>query len=113
DEIAALDVACVGRVRHEAVADVVKSTGQIEYWAYEGPQLFRRSERSHVVGHLFLTCPAPVGVCALLLPGNGPSPMLLAHAAVALGSGNAVVVKPSDLTPLSALRIAELALQAG
>jgi aldehyde dehydrogenase (NAD+) len=113
DEIAALDVACVGRVRHEAVGDVVKSTGQIEYWAHEGPQLFRRSERSHVVGHLFLTCPEPVGVCALLLPGNVPSRMLLAHAAVALGSGNAVVAKPSDLTPLSALRIAELALQSG
>jgi acyl-CoA reductase-like NAD-dependent aldehyde dehydrogenase len=113
EEIAALDVASVGRVRREAVGDVVKSTGQIEFWAHEGPQLFRRSERSHVVGHLFLTCPEPVGVCALLLPGNVPSRMLLAHAAVALGSGNAVVAKPSDLSPQSALRIAELALQAG
>jgi aldehyde dehydrogenase (NAD+) len=113
DEIAALDVECVGRVRKEAVVDVVKSTGQIEFWAHEGPQLMRRSERSHVVGHLFLTCPEPVGVCALLLPGNVPSRMLLAHAAVALGAGNAVVAKPADGSPLSALRIAELALQAG
>jgi acyl-CoA reductase-like NAD-dependent aldehyde dehydrogenase len=113
DEIAALDVECVGRVRKEAVVDVVKSTGQIEFWAHEGPQLFRRSERSSVVGHLFLTCPEPVGVCALLLPGNVPSRMLLAHAAVALGAGNAVVAKPADSSPLSALRIAELALRAG
>jgi aldehyde dehydrogenase (NAD+) len=113
EEIAALDVETVGRVRREAVADVVKSTGQIEFWAHEGPQLFRRSERSHVVGHLFLTCPEPVGVCALLLPANVPSRMLLAHAAVALGSGNAVVAKPADLSPSSALRIAELAVEAG
>jgi aldehyde dehydrogenase (NAD+) len=113
EEIAALDVEAVGRVRREAIGDVVKSTGQIEFWAHEGPQLFRRSERSSVVGHLFLTCPEPVGVCALLLPGNVPSRMLLAHAAVALGSGNAVVAKPSDLSPQSALRIAELALEAG
>ena len=113
DEIAALDVESVGRVRKEAVGDVVKSTGQIEYWAHQGPQLVRRSERSSVVGHLFLTCPEPVGVCALLLPGNVPSRMLLAHAAVALGAGNAVVVKPSDLSPQSALRIAELSLEAG
>jgi acyl-CoA reductase-like NAD-dependent aldehyde dehydrogenase len=113
EEIALLDVEAVGRVRREAIADVVKSIGQIEYWAHEGPQLFRRSERSAVVGHLFLTCPEPVGVAALLLPGNVPSRMLLAHAAVALGAGNAVVVKPSDLSPSSALRVAELAIEAG
>jgi acyl-CoA reductase-like NAD-dependent aldehyde dehydrogenase len=113
EEIAALDVETVGRVRREAVSDVVRSTGQIEFWAHEGPQLFRRSERSHVVGHLFLTCPEPVGVCALLLPGNVPSRMLLAHAAVALGTGNAVIAKPADISPASALLIAELALQAG
>lgn len=113
EEIAALDVASVGRVHREAVGDVRKSTGQIEFWAHEGPQLLRRSERSHVVGHLFLTCPEPVGVCGLLLPGNVPSRMLLAHTAVALGAGNAVVVKPSDLSPQSALRVAELALRAG
>lgn len=113
EEIALLDVEAVGRVRREAVADVLKSTGQVEYWAHQGPQLFRRFERSAVVGHLFLTCPEPVGVAALLLPGNVPSRMLLAHAAVALGAGNAVVVKPSDLSPSSALRIAELAVEAG
>ena len=113
EEIALLDVEAVGRVRREAVADVVKSVGQIEFWAHEGPQLFRRSERSPVVDHLFLTCPEPVGVTGLLLPGNVPSRMLLSHAAVALGAGNAVVVKPSDLSPSSALRIAELALEAG
>lgn len=113
EEIAALDVETVGRVRREAVSDVTRSIGQIEFWAHEGPQLFRRSERSHVVGHLFLTCPEPVGVCALLLPGNVPSRMLLAHAAVALGAGNAVVAKPADLSPSSALLIAELAIQAG
>ena len=113
EEIALLDVEAVGRVRREAVADVVKSTGQIEYWAHQGPQLYRRFERSAVAGHLFLTCPEPVGVAALLLPGNVPSRMLLAHAAVALGAGNAVVVKPSDLSPSSALRVAELAVEAG
>ena len=113
EDIALLDVETVGRVRREAIADVVKSLGQIEYWAHQGPELFRRSERSAVAGHLFLTCPEPVGVTAVLLPGNVPSRMLLAHAAVALGAGNAVVVKPSDRSPASALRIAELALEAG
>ncbi len=113
DEIASLDVESVGRVRREALADVVKSVPQIDFWAHEGPQLFRRSERSHVVGHLFLTCPQPVGVAALLLPGNVPSRMFLAHAAVALACGNAIVVKPADTSPSSALRIAELAVAAG
>jgi acyl-CoA reductase-like NAD-dependent aldehyde dehydrogenase len=112
-EIAALDVEAVGRVHREAVADVTRSTGQIEFWAHQGPQLVRRSERSAVVGHLFLTCPEPVGVAALLLPGNVPSRMFLAHAAVALGCGNAIVVKPADASPSSALRLAELAIEAG
>lgn len=113
DEVAELDVRTVGRLRHEAVDDVVKSCGQIEYWAYEGPQVVRRSERSAVPAHLFLTTPAPVGVAAILLPGNVPSRMFLVHSAVALGCGNAVVVKPADASPLSALRIAELAVEAG
>ncbi len=112
-EVAALDVEAVGRVHREAVADVTKSTGQIEFWAHKGPQLVRRSERSAVPGHLFLTCPEPVGVAALLLPGNVPSRMFLAHSAVALGCGNAIVVKPADASPSSALRLAELAIEAG
>lgn len=112
-ELAALDVESVGRVYAEALGDVVKSTPQIEYWAHEGPQLMRRTERSAVPGHLFLTCPAPVGLVALLLPSNVPSRMFLAHAAVALGCGNAIVVKPADATPSSALRLAELAVEAG
>lgn len=111
--IAGLDVESVGRLRREAVGDVVKSTDQIEFWAHQGPQLFRRSERSAVPGHLFLTCPEPVGVVALLLPGNVPSRMFLAHAAVALACGNAIVVKPADASPSSALRLAELAVEAG
>ena len=113
DEIAALDAESVGRVRREAASDVVRSAAQIEYWAHQGPQLFRRSERSHVVGHLFLTCPEPVGVVAPLLPGNVPSRMFLAHSAVALGCGNGVIAKPADYSPSSALRIAELAVEAG
>ncbi|MDP9459119.1 MAG: aldehyde dehydrogenase family protein [Actinomycetota bacterium] len=113
EEIAALDIESVGRVRREAIGDVVKSAGQIEFWAHKGPQLFRRTERSHVVDHLFLTCPEPVGVAALLLPGNVPSRMFLAHSSVALGCGNAVIAKPADYSPSSALRIAELAISAG
>ncbi|MGW4370972.1 aldehyde dehydrogenase family protein [Nocardia takedensis] len=113
DILADLDVESVGRVRREAVGDVVKSTDQIRFWAQEGPRLVRRSERSAVPEHLFLTCPGPVGVAALLLPGNVPSRMLLVHSAVALGCGNAVVVKPADASPSSALKLAELALAAG
>lgn len=111
-EIAGLDVESVGRLRREALGDVIKSTDQIEFWAHQGPQSFRRSERSAVPGHLFLTCPEPVGVAALLLPGNVPSRMFLAHSAVALGCGNAIVVKPADASPSSALRLAELAIEA-
>ena len=55
----------------------------------------------------------PIGVAALILPWNGPIGLFLIKTSPALAAGCACVVKPAENTPLTALRMAELALEAG
>jgi acyl-CoA reductase-like NAD-dependent aldehyde dehydrogenase len=55
----------------------------------------------------------PLGVVGAIIPWNFPMIMVGWKAAPALAAGNCVVLKPAELTPLSAIRIAELALEAG
>jgi 4-(gamma-glutamylamino)butanal dehydrogenase len=64
-------------------------------------------------GNLGLITREPVGVVAAVLPWNFPAMMLAWKMAPALAAGNSIVVKPAELSPLSALRIAELAAEAG
>jgi acyl-CoA reductase-like NAD-dependent aldehyde dehydrogenase len=56
---------------------------------------------------------SPLGVCAVIVPFNHPFLILARGVAPALAAGNTVVVKPSELTPLTALRFARLAAEAG
>ena len=60
-----------------------------------------------------LTFREPIGVCAAIIPWNFPLLILSWKVAPALAMGNAVLVKPAEVTPLSALALAELALEAG
>jgi aldehyde dehydrogenase (NAD+) len=61
----------------------------------------------------FGSAPRPVGVAAAILPWTSPLPLLAATMAPALACGNTIVVKPAGATPLTALRLAELAGEAG
>jgi aldehyde dehydrogenase (NAD+)/5-carboxymethyl-2-hydroxymuconic-semialdehyde dehydrogenase len=64
-------------------------------------------------GHLTYTVREPLGVVGVIVPWNGPMGMFVGRVSVALACGNGVVGKPSEYTPLSALRIAELTVEAG
>ena len=55
----------------------------------------------------------PVGVCGIIVPWNFPIAITSWKSAPALAMGNTVVLKPAEQTPLTALRLAELALEAG
>ncbi len=55
----------------------------------------------------------PIGVAALIIPWNGPAASFLVKAAPALAAGCSCIVKPAELTPLSALLLGKLALEAG
>lgn len=63
--------------------------------------------------HRILTVTKPVGVCAIITPWNFPSAMITRKLAPALVAGNTAVIKPAELTPLSALAIVELAGRVG
>ncbi len=66
-----------------------------------------------VPGGIDVTILEPLGVVAVIAPWNFPMPIAAWGTAPALAAGNAVILKPAETTPLTALRLAELALAAG
>ncbi len=78
-----------------------------ETFAARRPFLGREREIRSVVAY------EPVGVCALLTPWNSPLMQATWKIAPALAAGNTVILKPSELTPLSTLKLAELCAEAG
>jgi acyl-CoA reductase-like NAD-dependent aldehyde dehydrogenase len=111
DELASLEVAGsghpIGQARWEAghVRDVLL------YYSATPERL--TGKQIPVAGGLNVTFHEPVGVVGLIVPWNFPMPIFSWGMAPALASGNTVVAKPAELTPLTAVRIGELALEAG
>ncbi|MER7170734.1 aldehyde dehydrogenase family protein [Streptomyces mesophilus] len=66
-----------------------------------------------VAGGINVTFQEPLGVIGVIAPWNFPMPIASWGTAPALAAGNAVLLKPAETTPLTALRLAELALEAG
>ncbi|NGO78203.1 aldehyde dehydrogenase [Streptomyces sp. YC504] len=66
-----------------------------------------------VAGGINVTFQEPLGVIGVIAPWNFPMPIAAWGTAPALAAGNAVLLKPAETTPLTALRLAELALEAG
>jgi acyl-CoA reductase-like NAD-dependent aldehyde dehydrogenase len=111
DELADLEVAGsghpVGQARWEAghVRDV------LQYYSAAPERLI--GQQIPVPGGLNVTFHEPVGVVGLIVPWNFPMPILAWGMAPALAAGNTVIAKPAELTPLTAIRIGELAAEAG
>jgi acyl-CoA reductase-like NAD-dependent aldehyde dehydrogenase len=111
EELAQLEVANsghpVGAARWEAgqVRDV------LQYYAAAPERLI--GKQIPVAGGLDVTFAEPLGVVGLIVPWNFPMPILSWGLAPALAAGNAVIAKPAEMTPLTAIRIGELALEAG
>jgi betaine-aldehyde dehydrogenase len=80
---------------------------------YAGAVDKRHGETIPVPGGIDLTFREPLGVVGLIVPWNFPLNIASWKLGPALACGNTVVLKPAELTPLSALRLAELALEAG
>jgi acyl-CoA reductase-like NAD-dependent aldehyde dehydrogenase len=111
EELALLEVACsghpVGQARWEAgnVRDVLR------YYSAAPERL--TGQQIPVPGGLDVTFKEPVGIVGLIVPWNFPMPILGWGLAPALAAGNPVIAKPAERTPLTAIRIGELALEAG
>lgn len=111
EELAALEVLnsghTIGNARWEAgnVRDV------LHYYSAAPERLF--GKQIPVPGGLNVTFHEPVGVVGVIVPWNFPMPIAAWGFAPALAAGNTVVLKPAELTPLTALKLASLALEAG
>jgi acyl-CoA reductase-like NAD-dependent aldehyde dehydrogenase len=111
DELAWLEVAnsghTIGNARWEAgnVRDV------LNYYSAAPERHFGR--QIPVAGGIDITFYEPLGVVGIIVPWNFPMPIAGWGFAPALAAGNTVVLKPAEMTPLTALRIAELAVEAG
>ncbi|HYH72445.1 MAG TPA: aldehyde dehydrogenase family protein, partial [Nocardioides sp.] len=97
----------VGNARWE-VGNVV---GVLRYYAAAPERLFGR--QIPVAGGLDVTFKEPLGVVSVIVPWNFPMPIAGWGLAPALAAGNTVVLKPAELTPLTAMFLGRLALDAG
>jgi gamma-glutamyl-gamma-aminobutyraldehyde dehydrogenase len=113
EEIALLDTLDAGKPITDCRTIDVPETVKCFRWYAEAIDKLFCSVAPTGPGHLGLVVREPVGVVAAVLPWNFPALMFAWKVAPALAVGNSVVVKPSKLTSLSAIRMTELAAQAG
>jgi betaine-aldehyde dehydrogenase len=112
DEVALLETRDMGMAIGDARWCVGNAANVLRYYAGAVDKFFGATipvDRDGVV----MTFREPIGVCALITPWNFPLNIANWKTAPAIAAGNAVVLKPASLSPLSALRYAELALEAG
>lgn len=101
-----------GKVWAECVAQVKSAAATFRYYASVCETL--GSELTPSRGHyLSMTVHEPCGVVAAITPWNSPMTMEAQKVAPALAAGNAVILKPSEITPSTALELGRIALEAG
>ena len=112
DELAALEVADTGKPISEAlVVDVASGADCIEYFAGQAAAL--HGEHLDLGGSWGYTRREPLGVCAGIGAWNYPLQIACWKSAPALACGNAMLFKPAELTPLTAVKLAEIYAEAG
>lgn len=112
EELAAIQMRENGKVIAECRAQVASAAATFRYYAGVCETL--GSEVTPARGdYLSLTLHEPMGVVAAITPWNSPLTMEAQKIAPALAAGNAVIVKPSEVTPTAALTVAAIALDAG
>ncbi|MFI9153325.1 aldehyde dehydrogenase family protein [Streptomyces sp. NPDC053367] len=111
EELALLEVREAGHTLGNARWEAGNVRDLLEYAAGGVERLTGR--QIPVAGGLDVTILEPLGVVGVIAPWNFPMPIAAWGTAPALAAGNAVLLKPAETTPLTALRLAELALQAG
>jgi acyl-CoA reductase-like NAD-dependent aldehyde dehydrogenase len=111
EELAQLEVTNAGHVIGNARWEAGNVRDVLEYYA-AAPER-HSGKQIPVPGGIDLTFYEPLGVVGIIVPWNFPMAIAGWGFAPALAAGNTVVLKPAELTPLSALRIGELAREAG
>jgi acyl-CoA reductase-like NAD-dependent aldehyde dehydrogenase len=111
EELARLEVRNAGHTIGNARWEARNVRDVLNYYSATPERLFGR--QIPVPGGIDLTFHEPLGVVGIIVPWNFPMPVAAWGFAPALAAGNTVVLKPAEYTPLTALRLAELGLEAG
>ena len=110
-ELAALEVANAGHPVSAAEWEAGHVRDVLQYYSAAPERLSGR--QIPVAGGLDVTFHEPIGVVGVITPWNFPMPIASWGFAPALAAGNAVVLKPAEWTPLTSIRLGELAVEAG
>lgn len=110
-ELATLEVANSGHPVSAAEWEAGHVRDVLQYYAAAPERLSGR--QIPVAGGLDVTFHEPIGVIGVITPWNFPMPIASWGFAPALAAGNAVVLKPAEWTPLTSIRLGELAIEAG
>lgn len=113
DEIARLQVSENGKLIREMAGQAKLMPEYFNYYAGLAQQPLGNTNPLHLKGMLNYTVREPLGVVAAITPWNSPILLLVFKLGPALAAGNTVVAKPSEISPVSTLFLAELAAQAG
>jgi betaine-aldehyde dehydrogenase len=111
EELAVLEARNAGKAIGDARGEMQMVIDTFRYYAGAPERLL--GDTIPVVGGQAFTVREPIGVVGLITPWNFPLTIAAWKLGPALAAGNTVVLKPAELTPLTALRFAELALSAG
>ena len=113
EDLARLMTAEQGKPLAEARGEVAYGASFVEWFAEQAKRVNGETLPHFDEGRRLMVLREPIGVCAAITPWNFPLAMITRKVAPALAAGCPVVIKPAELTPLTALAAAELALRAG
>lgn len=113
EDLAVLMTVEQGKPLAESRGEIAYAASFIEWFAEEGKRAYGDVIPSHGADKRILVLKQPIGVTAAITPWNFPTAMITRKAGPALAAGCTMVVKPSELTPFSALALCVLAERAG
>jgi betaine-aldehyde dehydrogenase len=112
EELAQLESRNTGKPITSARGEIIGASLVFDYYAGAANKIFGQTIPVSKPG-IDLTLREPIGVCGLIVPWNFPLLMASWKLGPALAAGNTVILKPASLSPMTALRLGQLALEAG
>ena len=113
DELAEIITLENGKVLLDAKSEIAYGASFVEWFASQATEIYVDDSKGLKPGQRIITAYEPVGVVAAITPWNFPNAMITRKISPALAAGCTIILKPSELTPLSALALGYLAQKAG
>lgn len=113
EEIARVMTLESGKPLSESLGEVEYATSYIDWFAEEAKRIYGRTVPANTESKRILVTRQPIGVVAAITPWNFPAAMMTRKAAPALAAGCTFIVKPASETPLTTIKLIELAYEAG